>query len=89
MEWPRAAIAPGVSRSGTTIATGNTIRGAKENCSAVWIFMLSIPAVMGAALLQLKDVANLDEGFLVSLSVGLVVSYFAGARWVEWCFTLC
>lgn len=72
-----AAIAPGVSRSGTTIATG-ILLGVPRKIAALFSFMLSIPAVMGAALLQLKDVANLDEGFLVSLSVGLVVSYFAG-----------
>ena len=47
-----AAIAPGVSRSGTTIAVG-MFRGLTREASARFSFILSVPIIAGAGLTQL------------------------------------
>ncbi len=49
-----AAIVPGVSRSGVTIATARLL-GAGRETSARFSFLLSTPVIAGAALLKLKD----------------------------------
>jgi undecaprenyl-diphosphatase len=48
------AVMPGISRSGSTIATG-ILTGIRHETAARFSFLLSIPAVAGAALLVLKD----------------------------------
>ena len=54
-----AAILPGVSRSGSTIAAG-LLCGLPAERAARFSFLLSIPAILGAAVLNLPDA--LDEG---------------------------
>lgn len=49
------AILPGISRSGVTISTG-IFAGVKRSKVAEFSFLLSLPAVLGASLLKLKDV---------------------------------
>ncbi|MCB0421884.1 MAG: undecaprenyl-diphosphate phosphatase [Bdellovibrionales bacterium] len=71
------AIAPGVSRSGSTIAVALFL-GVKRQAAAQFSFALSVPAVLGAALLQLKDISEFSNEVLLSLGVGFVVSYMAG-----------
>ncbi|MBS2968532.1 undecaprenyl-diphosphate phosphatase [Metabacillus sp. KIGAM252] len=51
------AIFPAVSRSGLTIA-GALMRGIDKETAAYFSFLLSIPAVFGALLFQLKDLAE-------------------------------
>lgn len=48
------AVMPGISRSGSTIAVG-ILTGIRHETAARFSFLLSIPAVAGAALLVLKD----------------------------------
>ena len=48
------AVMPGISRSGSTIAVG-ILSGIRHDAAARFSFLLSIPAVAGAALLVLKD----------------------------------
>ena len=62
------AIIPGISRSGSTISTG-LLLGIEREKAARYSFLLSIPAIVGAALLNLKD--GLDDGDL-SIKVSLV-----------------
>ncbi|NUO19078.1 undecaprenyl-diphosphate phosphatase [bacterium] len=49
------ALLPGISRSGTTIITGMA-RGLAPVEAARFSFLMAIPAIAGAAVLQLKDV---------------------------------
>lgn len=49
------ALLPGISRSGTTIITGMA-RGLEPVEAARFSFLMAIPAIAGAAVLQLKDV---------------------------------
>ncbi|MDH7479102.1 MAG: undecaprenyl-diphosphate phosphatase [Syntrophomonadaceae bacterium] len=49
------AITPGVSRSGSTIA-GGLLLGLNRDLAARFSFLLSVPAVLGAGLLEFKDI---------------------------------
>jgi undecaprenyl-diphosphatase len=51
------AIVPGISRSGATISAALS-RRLDRNFAARFSFLLSIPAILGALLLQLKDLAK-------------------------------
>jgi undecaprenyl-diphosphatase len=57
-----AAILPGISRSGTTIAAG-MLSGVEPSEAAEFSFLLSIPAILGAAVLKLKELAHLDPHY--------------------------
>ena len=61
-----AAIVPGVSRSGATLS-GALSRGLNRNFAARFSFLLSIPAILGALVLQVKDLA---QGGAVSGNIG-------------------
>ena len=54
------AIVPGVSRSGATLS-GALSRGLNRDFAARFSFLLSIPAILGAAVFQLKDVIKGGE----------------------------
>lgn len=76
-----AALLPGISRSGTTIAGGLGV-GLKRESAATFAFLLAIPAIAGGGLLELMEafkagstgtpLATLAVGFVVSFVVGLV-----------------
>ncbi len=62
------ALAPGISRSGSTIS-GGVFRGLSREASARFSFLLSLPAILGAGILSLPDLpAGTDLG-LVMLGV--------------------
>jgi undecaprenyl-diphosphatase len=64
------AIMPGVSRSGTTIAVAMML-GIKRVWAAEFSFLIAFPAILGAAMLQAKDVV--EEGLAGSLAGGPVL----------------
>lgn len=49
------AIIPGISRSGSTISSSLAC-GLQKNTAAKFSFILSIPAILGAAVLQIKNI---------------------------------
>ena len=51
------AVIPGISRSGTTIAVGMFL-GLDRHTAAKFSFLLSIPAILGAQVLSIKDMLN-------------------------------
>ena len=63
------AILPGVSRSGSTI-TGGLFRGVNREQAARFSFLMSIPAILGSVVLQIKDMIT---GQAVALPVMPVV----------------
>ena len=73
------AILPGISRSGSTISAGMLL-GVEREAAARFSFLLAIPAIAGAFVLQLKDImaSPPSQGFLVVLVVGFIVSYLSG-----------
>lgn len=74
------AIAPGISRSGATISTGLFL-GLEKELSARFSFLLSIPAILGAALVQAKDISagfDVNTGaFLAGFIAAAVSGYLA------------
>ncbi len=71
------AIAPGISRSGTTIAAG-LFRGLERKMAARFSFLLAVPAILGATALHLKDISagfNLSPGVFLA---GLISSSVCG-----------
>lgn len=74
------AIIPGISRSGSTIVA-LLLRGVSGETAARFSFLLSIPAVGGAALLSLKDAEHLAPGewavYLAGAGVALTVGMLA------------
>lgn len=70
------AVLPGISRSGSTIASGLCL-GLEREYAARYSFLLSIPAVVGAGVLQIKDIATIDISISV-LIAGFVSSVVFG-----------
>jgi undecaprenyl-diphosphatase len=74
------AVMPGISRSGSTIAVG-ILTGIRHESAARFSFLLSIPAVAGAALLVLKDAVSQGDLHLPVCLLGgataLIVGYAA------------
>jgi len=72
-----SALIPGISRSGMTITTG-LIRGVTRTEAARFAFLLSIPVIAGAGLLEMLDVLTSDVGIPASVWVGVVVAGLSG-----------
>lgn len=70
------ALLPGISRSGFTISTG-LFAGIRREEAARFSFLLSIPAITGAAVLKLPD-AGIGIVDLPFMAVGLAVSAITG-----------
>jgi undecaprenyl-diphosphatase len=70
------AIIPGVSRSGLTLS-GSLARKLDRDFAARFSFLLSIPAILGALVLQLKDV--LDGEPLGGIGPGPIVAGMVSA----------
>lgn len=80
-----AAILPAISRSGLTIA-GCLFQGIDRGAAARFSFLLSIPAIMGAVVLQGADLfkGNIEGIGLPSLLIGTVVAAVSGYIAVRW-----
>ncbi len=75
------AIWPGVSRSGSTISAG-LLRGLAADVAARFSFLLSIPVIAGAALLQALDAAEAGLGSLTPGLILMAVGLAGGVGWV-------
>ena len=85
------AVLPGVSRSGSTIATG-LLLGNKKESLAQFSFLMVIPPILGEALL---DVLKMMEGENVMggietlpLMVGFVAAFLAGCVACKWMISI-
>jgi undecaprenyl-diphosphatase len=73
------ALVPGVSRSGATLAAGMAL-GFRREDAARFSFLLAVPAVAGAFVLQVKALAAVGaEGGWVAMAVGVAASAGVGA----------
>lgn len=80
------AIIPGVSRSGSTIAAGVATGLDREN-AARFSFLIAIPAIGGATLVQLKNIVGGEEslsGEVGALLLGTVVAFVVGLLALRW-----
>lgn len=81
------AILPGLSRSGTTIAAGLTV-GLDKEFAAKFSFILSIPAIFGAFVFQLKDIGGaLDVNFF-PIILGFIAAFIAAYAAIKWMLEL-
>ncbi|MBS3168064.1 undecaprenyl-diphosphate phosphatase [Candidatus Woesearchaeota archaeon] len=72
------AILPGVSRSGTTISTG-LIQGVKGEKAAKFAFLLFIPAILGATILEARNITKITNftPLIISTIVVVISGYFS------------
>lgn len=76
------AIAPGVSRSGATISAG-VFRGLTREAAARFSFLLSLPAILGAALVALPDLPpGAELGPLLAGAAAAAVVGFAAVAFL-------
>ncbi|MBQ3698915.1 MAG: undecaprenyl-diphosphate phosphatase [Prevotella sp.] len=85
------AVLPGVSRSGSTIATGLMLGNKKEQL-AQFSFLMVIPPILGEALLDVlkavKGEAVLGGIETVPLMVGFVAAFLSGCVACKWMISI-
>ena len=81
------AVLPGLSRSGTTIATG-LLLGNKKEKMAQFSFLMVIPPILGEALLDLLKGLKGEETFggidTLPMVVGFVAAFVSGCLACKW-----
>ena len=83
------AVLPGLSRSGSTIATGLLLGNKKERL-AQFSFLMVIPPILGEALLDVKDIAEMGVSqamagiSTLSLAVGFLAAFICGCLACKW-----
>lgn len=87
------AVLPGLSRSGSTIATGLLLGNKKEKL-AQFSFLMVIPPILGEALLDTKDMA--EQGIStamggispLALAIGFIAAFVCGCIACKWMINL-
>lgn len=85
------AVMPGLSRSGSTIATG-LLLGNKKESMAQFSFLMVIPPILGEALLDFKHLFDADAEVAASadcisvtaLVIGFLAAFVAGCAACKW-----
>jgi undecaprenyl-diphosphatase len=78
------AILPGISRSGSTISSALAL-GVRRDAAATFSFLLAVPAIGGACLLEAKKLlASPGQVHYGSLTAGAVVSFLVGLLALWW-----
>lgn len=79
------ALLPGVSRSGATMAGGMT-RHLDRSSAARFSFLMSVPIMLGAGVLAIKDLLELPASteFLQPLLVGFLTAAMSGYIAIRW-----
>lgn len=82
-----AAVMPGLSRSGSTIATGLLLGNKKEKL-AQFSFLMVIPPILGEALLDVLKTVKGEEAFggidTMPLVVGFLAAFVSGCLACKW-----
>ncbi len=85
------AVLPGVSRSGSTIATG-LILGNKKEQLAQFSFLMVIPPILGEALLDVMKAVKGEAVFggieAIPLMVGFVAAFLSGCIACKWMISI-
>lgn len=72
------AVLPGLSRSGTTVVMGLFL-GLNRELAARFSFLLSIPAVLGAVVLEFKDIFKTPDFIINEVIIyGTITSFLVG-----------
>ncbi len=87
------AVLPGLSRSGTTIATGILIGDRRDKVASFSFLMVIIP-ILGEALLDLKDIVSPEPGAAqtqvsaLCMVIGFAASFLVGCAACKWMLSL-
>jgi undecaprenyl-diphosphatase len=84
--WQALSILPGVSRSGSTIA-GGMLRGLDRPAAARFSFLMSIPALLGAGVIAIKDLIDapsLIDALGLPIVVGFAAAAISGYLCIRW-----
>lgn len=73
------AMIPGISRSGSTISTALWL-GVKREAAANFSFLMLIPVIAGAMLLEVKELIELGitDAALINLVIGFFAAFISG-----------
>ena len=80
------ALVPGISRSGVTISSG-IFAGMKPSEAARFSFLMAVPPILGAALLDAKEIRHAtlqSSGGFASIAIGFVVAAVVGYFALRW-----
>ena len=83
------AVLPGLSRSGSTIATGLLLGNKKERL-AQFSFLMVIPPILGEALLDVKDIAEVGVSASfggispIAVIIGFLSAFLVGCLACKW-----
>jgi len=77
------ALIPAISRSGSTILTGMSL-GIKREDAAKFSFLISIPAILGAVVLELKHGADYFPSHAPEVLAGFFASAISGYLVIKW-----
>lgn len=84
------ALLPGISRSGATI-TGAMFTGVEKDAAARFSFLIAIPAILGASVLELKDyftTTTAEAAEPIALLAGAAVSFIVGWFSLNWLLSI-
>lgn len=87
------AVLPGLSRSGSTIATGLLLGNSKEKL-AQFSFIMVIPPILGEALLDVVKMLNSSDDSMLqsvaplSLIVGFLAAFISGCVACKWMISI-
>ena len=85
------AVLPGVSRSGSTIATGLLLGNKKEKL-AQFSFLMVIPPILGQALLSTMKFVKGEEAFggvdTLPMLIGFVAAFISGCLACKWMISI-
>jgi len=85
------AVLPGLSRSGSTIATG-LLLGNKKESLAQFSFLMVIPPILGEALLDVLKAVKGEEAFggidILPLCVGFIAAFISGCVACKWMISI-
>jgi len=71
------AALPGISRSGSTVSAGILLNIDREK-AAKFSFLIGIPAIAGATLLEAGEILNAGSIHIVSYGAGLLTAFLSG-----------
>lgn len=74
------AVLPGVSRSGSTVCT-SLLLGARVSSALEYSFLMSIPAILGAAVMELPDATPSFPAYILAL--GFIAALISGVIFLK------
>lgn len=83
------AVTPGISRSGTTISAAMAL-GIQPDLAARFSFLISLPAIAGAGMLELKDINNINLALSspIPIVIGMTSAFVMGYIALKLLFSL-